>query len=169
VRDDFGSLAPLRDDPATEQRRAMMQVRHTVTIERPVTDVFAYLTNLGRMPEWQSGLAEMRQESDGDMRIGTRLKEVRRFLGRQVESTLEVTEWDPGRRWALRVVDGPVRYRVDHLLEPADGRTRLHWLGEGEPGRFFRMAESLVARQAKRQFAGDFATLKNILESERGA
>ena len=145
-----------------------MRIEHTITIERPVNEVFSYMTNLERMPEWQSSLAEMRQESDGEMRVGTRLREVRKFLGRQMQSTLEVTEWEPDRRWALRVVEGPVEYRVDHILEPADGGTRLHWVGEGEPGRFFRLAEPLVARQAERQFGGDFQTMKDILESEGG-
>jgi uncharacterized protein YndB with AHSA1/START domain len=137
----------------------------TVAIDRPVEDVFAYLTDASNLPQWQSTLVEMKPETEGPMRVGKRLFETRRFLGRRIESTLEVTEYEPSRRWALRVVQGPVPYRVDHRLEPSNGGTTLSWVGEGEPGRFFKMAKPLVARQAERQFRADFATLKGILES----
>jgi hypothetical protein len=40
-------------------------------------------------------------------------------------------------------------------------------VGEGEPGGFFKLAEPLVARQAERQFKGDFETLKELLEARQ--
>ncbi len=143
----------------------VVRIDFTVEIERPVEDVFAYLTDVNSLPQWQSSLVEMRAETDAPMRVGTRLVETRKFLGRRMESTLEVTAYERNRLWALRVVDGPVPYRVEHTLESTNGGTRLAWVGEGEPGRFFKVAEPLVARQAKRQFRGDFETMKDILET----
>lgn len=143
----------------------MVRVDYTVTIERPVEDVFAYLTDPEKLPEWQSTLVEIRKESEGPTAVGTRLTEVRRFLGRRMESTLEVTEYEQNRKWSLKTVSGPVPYTVDHTLEPSDGGTRLAWVGEGEPGGFFKFAEPIVARAAKRQFGSDFETLKDILEA----
>lgn len=143
----------------------MLRIDFALEIDRPVEDVFSYLTDLDNLPQWQSSLVEMRAETDEPMRVGTRLIEVRKFLGRRMESTVEVTEYEPNRRWALRVVDGPVPYRVEHTLEASNGGTRLAWVAEGDPGRFFKVAEPLVARQAERQFRGDFETMKDILES----
>jgi hypothetical protein len=90
---------------------------------------------------------------------------VRKFLGRKFESTLEVTEYEPPRRFAFKVVSGPVPFRVEHTFEPADGGTKLSVAGEGEPGGFFKLAEPLVIRAVERQTKSDFETLKDLLES----
>lgn len=62
------------------------------------------------------------------------------------------------------MLSGPVPFSVQHMLEPRDGGTRLTFVGEGEPGGFFKLAEAIVARTAERQFKSDFETLKDVLE-----
>lgn len=141
-----------------------MRFDFALEIDRPVEDVFAYLTAVERLPEWQASAVEARWE-DEPVRVGSRMTEVRKFMGRRAESTLEVTEYEPNRRFALRVVSGPVPYRVDHTFEALDGRTRIVFRGEGEPGRYFKLAQGMVARAAERQFKADFANLKTVLES----
>ena len=147
-----------------------MKVRaeHTETIERPPSEVFNYLTNIANLPEWQGGVLEARKESEGDVSVGTRFVEVRKFLGRQLESTLEVTEHERDRRFSLKVISGPVPFDVRHTLEPAGAGTRVHIEVEGDPGGFFRVAAPLVAMQGRRQLENDFGTMKTLLESRGG-
>ena len=99
------------------------------------------------------------------MQVGTKVTEVRKFLGRRMDSTLEVTQYEPDRKFSIRVLSGPVPFDVEHTLEADDGGTRVKWVGTGEPGGFFKLAEPLVARQVQRQFRGDFETLKDLLEA----
>ncbi len=143
----------------------MVRVEHDVVIDRPVSEVFAYLTDPDSLPEWQAGVLEARTQSQGPMGVGTRIIDVRKFLGRRIESTVEVTGYEPDRRFDLQVVSGPIQFRVSHILEPVNGTTRLTITAEGEPGGFFKVAEPLVARQAKRQFENDYSTLKDLLET----
>ena len=144
----------------------MVRVDSEVVINRPASEVFSYLTDPEKAPEWQSSLIEAHVE--GPMQVGTKVSEIRKFLGRRMESTLEVTEYEPDRKFSMRIVSGPVPFQVEHTLEPEDGGTRLKWVGTGEPGGFFKLAEPLVARQAQRQFRGDFETLKDLLEARGG-
>ena len=143
----------------------MVRVEHEVVVGRPVSEVFAYLTDVTNLPEWQGGVIEARQDSQGSVTTGTRFTEVRKFLGRQVESTVEVTEYEPDRKFSLRTVSGPVPFTVEHTFAERDGGTAIHIVGQGEPGGFFKMAEPLVGRQAKRMFEHDFSTLKDLLEA----
>jgi uncharacterized protein YndB with AHSA1/START domain len=145
----------------------MVELEFAIVVERPPSEVFAYLTDVGNVPEWQSSAIEA--VADGPMGIGTRINEVRRFLGRRMESTLEVTEYEPDSKFSLRTLSGPVPFEVHHTLRPSNGGTSLTFVGKGEPGGFFRLAEGLVARQAERQFKGDFETLKDLLEARRPA
>jgi uncharacterized protein YndB with AHSA1/START domain len=137
-------------------------MEHTVVIHRPPSEVFAYLTDVERLPEWQSSALEV--SAEGELHVGTRIREVRNFLGRRAESTLEVTEYEPDRKFSLRVVSGPLPFEVRHTLTPEDGGTRLDWTAEADTGRFPRIAVRMVARSAERQFKADLERLKRQLE-----
>ena len=142
-----------------------VKAEHTVVIERPREEVFEYLTTVDKLPEWQSSVLETHKHTDGPVGVGTSFTEVRKFLGRQLESRLEVTEHEPPERFSLRVVEGPVPFDVRHVLRASDGGTTLEVVIEGDPGGFFKVAAPLVARQGKRQLESDFGTMKTLLEA----
>ena len=132
-----------------------MRAELTIEIARTPEDVFAYLTEVSNLPAWQAGVKSATQR-DG------RIEESRSLLGREFDTTLEILERNEPRVFALRALDGPVPFTVQHELEPADGGTRLTVTAEGDvPG----FAAGLLARGAERQFRKDFERLKQILES----
>ena len=141
----------------------MIEVEHTFEIGRPQTEVFAYLTDVARLPEWQSSAESA--ELEGELREGARIKEVRTFMGRRAASTLEVTEYNPPSRFSLKVIEGPIEYSVEHALEALDGRTRITFVGHGETGPIPRLMQGAVRRAVERQFVKDLETLKRTLES----
>jgi uncharacterized protein YndB with AHSA1/START domain len=141
----------------------VIEVERTVEIDRPVEAVFEYLTDVSRLPEWQSSAASA--ELDGEVREGAIVHEVRTFMGRRANSTLEVTEYEPPRRFSLRVVEGPVRYSVEHALDPLDGRTRVTFVGRGETRGVPRLMQGAVRRAVERQFVKDLEALKRTLEA----
>jgi hypothetical protein len=86
-------------------------------------------------------------------------------MGRRAASILEVTEYDPPRRFSLHVVEGPIEYAVEHALEAVDGRTRIRFVGRGETPRVPRLMQGAIRRAVERQFVRDLGTLKRTLES----
>jgi uncharacterized protein YndB with AHSA1/START domain len=140
----------------------MVRIEHEVTIARTPADVFAYLTDMQNLPQWQATALEGRLESER-MGQGARGIEVRKVLGQRMESTLEVTEYEPDRRFDAEIVSGPVTFRVSHELEPENGGTRLRFVLEGEPGAVFEQPD--LERQVRRQVQDDFRTLKILLET----
>jgi carbon monoxide dehydrogenase subunit G len=137
-------------------------MEHTVHIDRPPADVFSYLAEVEKAPEWQSSALEVSAESE--ISAGTRIREIRNFLGRRAESTLEVTEYEPGRKFSLRVVSGPLPLEVRHALTPEGEGTRLDWVAEADTSRFPKLAVRMMAGTAERQFKGDLERLKRVLE-----
>jgi len=131
-----------------------MRAEISIEIARTPEDVFAYLTDVANVPTWQSGVRTAVQTGD-------RIEETRSFLGREMHTTLEILESEPPRVFALKALEGPVRFTVTHELEPVGSGTRLTVVADGDvPG----FASGIVAQQAKRQFSKDFARLKEILE-----
>lgn len=141
----------------------MIEVEHTVEIDRPAVEVFEYLTDVSRLPEWQPSAESA--ELEGQLGNGALVREVRTFMGRRAASTLEVTEYEPPRRFSLRVVEGPIRYSVEHALEALDGRTRVTFVGRGELRGVPRLMQGAVRRAVERQFVKDLEAFKHNLES----
>ena len=143
------------------------QVRAELTIEvaRKPEDVFAYLTNVSNLPAWQSGVHTAQIEDAGAPRIGGRIRESRHMLGRELNMTLEITEYDAPRVFSLRALDSPVPFIVRHELEPHDGGTLLIVTAVGDAGLLPGFAAGIMARRAEKQFKKDFERLKRLLEA----
>src|SRR6476661_4161659 len=95
-----------------------MRAELSIEIARTPEDVFAYLTAVANLPDWQSGVRAASR--DGDC-----IAETRAFLGREMHTTLEILESDAPRVFTLKALDGPVRFTVTHELEPAGDGTQL--------------------------------------------
>jgi uncharacterized protein YndB with AHSA1/START domain len=83
----------------------------TVEISRPPDEVFAFVTDPAKLSAWQDA-EEVVQLTEGPVRAGTRFREVHKAMGRRRVELTEVVEYDPGRLFHIRVVEGP----------PIDGR-----------------------------------------------
>jgi uncharacterized membrane protein len=136
-----------------------------VVVDRPVQDVFTYVADVRNLPDWQESALEAHWEEDAPVARGSRMRERRSFLGRTAENQLEVTAYEPDRRFDLKALSGPVRFEVAHTFEPTDGATRLRVVVVGETGGMLRFTGPIVARQIERQFRADLERLKETLES----
>ena len=140
-----------------------MRIEHTVEIERPVAEVFAYLTDVERLPDWQESCVEAKRETHEPIVVGSTWREVRSAAGRRIESTCEVVAHEPERRFDIRS-SAPVPFTVRHTLEPADGGTRVSVVGEADTSRLPRLMRPMVEGIARRQFRSDLERLKRVLE-----
>jgi uncharacterized protein YndB with AHSA1/START domain len=145
----------------------MIKIETSIVINRPVEEVFEYMSNAKNNPQWQSGAQEVIKTSEGPIGVGTAYKSVNRLLGRRLEATVEFTAYEPNKRVAGKVTSGPVPFRFENIFEPTeDGGTKVMNSGEGEPGGFFKLAEPLVGRMVQRQVEANFANLKDMLEAQ---
>ena len=139
---------------------------HTVLIDRPIEEVFAFVTDPNNDSLWQAWTLETEQTSEGALDVGSTLRSTAKMLGRRIEVTMEVTQNDPPHRQCVRITSGPIPATGCYQLEPAEGgSTRFRQTLEGEVGGFFRLAEPVVGRVISRQTEADMATLRDLLES----
>jgi carbon monoxide dehydrogenase subunit G len=146
----------------------MFRFELSVDVDRPLHDVWEYLTDPERVPEWQSSAESSRQITDGPMGTGTHLRDERRFMGRRATSEVEVTEYEPERLFTLHGLSGPVRFTVRHRLSENGDGTRLDVEAEADPGGIGRFMRPVIERAAAHEFRGDFDRLKRNLEAGVG-
>lgn len=147
-------------------------VTTSIVIQRPVEDVFAFVTDARNNPQWQSrsGLQRTQQLPDGPVGVGTRIIEVWKFMGIESESTSEVNEYEPNRKYTRRSIGGssPIKEGTFTFEQVADG-TRLMARLHIQAGGLFAIAEPLLASNLQRGFDETFATLKAMLEEQAAA
>lgn len=145
----------------------MASITESIEIARRPEEVFAYLDDLERHGEWQGTIVSARKETAGPTRVGTRVIETRHVGGRDQTMTYEMTEHDPPRSFAFRILDGPIRVAGKGTVEPVgDGdRSRvtinLEFSGHGVAG---KLLLPLAAKQARKQVPEDQQRLKERLE-----
>ncbi|UCF27316.1 MAG: SRPBCC family protein, partial [Chloroflexota bacterium] len=91
-------------------------------------------------------------------------KDVGRFMGRELESTSEVTVWDPPNEYGWKSVGGPIPFEANQKLESKEDGTLLTFSGWAELGGFFKVAEGLVGQQLEKQMDKDLTGLKVYME-----
>ena len=141
-------------------------IRYELAIEiaRPPAEVWAYLADPTHLPDWQADIEEVRDAPGGPLPVGASFTEVRSFMGKRVESTLEVTAAEPGAELSLATVSGPVQVSIRHRLEPAGEGTLVLVEAEVDPGKLFGLGGPLLRKAAERRARGDFERLKAVLE-----
>jgi uncharacterized protein YndB with AHSA1/START domain len=140
------------------------RIEHTLTIDRPVEEVWDFLMDARNDPVWMAHVVEVGRGADLPVEPGLEVDETIKFLGKRLPITMTVTEHDPPRRSAIEVA-GVVPGRGSYELEPVDGGTRLTATLDTDAHGFFKLAEPVFARMARRDFAGNFETLKDLLEA----
>jgi uncharacterized membrane protein len=143
----------------------MTRIEHTVTIDRPVDEVWDYMMDARNDPVWMAHVVDVGRGADQPVEPGLEIDETIKFLGKRLQVTMKVTEHEPKRRSAIELTGSPVPGRGAYEFEPVDGGTRLTATLETDAHGFFKLAEPVFARMARRDFAGNFETLKDLLEA----
>ena len=143
----------------------MIQIETSVDINRPVGQVAEFLSVNENALLWQAGLLETRRTSDSND-VGSTWTDVIQVLGRRIELSFIVTEYEPEAKFAFKSTAGPIPVSGSYTMEPVGDSTRVTFTLEGEPGGFFRVAEPIVKRITLRQWEANLANLKDLLEAD---
>src|SRR5919204_3880523 len=147
----------------------MAPIVSSIEIARPPDDVFQYVTDPSRLPEWQQSAVDARVEGAGPPTVGSRAVVTRRFGRGERAMTTELTNLSPPSSWGGRGIDGPVRGIFNGTIEPLEGGARsrvtieLDFEGHG----LGKLLVPLVVRpQARKEMPRNMKTLKARLEGD---
>ena len=144
----------------------MIDVARSITINRPVAEVFAYVSDVSNEPAWHTDVLEARQTSEGPIGIGTTfLIRIKPSMGVS-EGLAEVIGFERNRKQVLRGEMGSMRPTITHLFEPAEGRTKFTRRIQIEASGLMRLMLPLVRPMTGRSNTGFLENLKQVLEQE---
>jgi uncharacterized protein YndB with AHSA1/START domain len=138
----------------------------SVTIDRPIDEVFRVLSTPDLTPKWSPSAIEEHLTTPGPVRIGSRRHAtVRAPGGRTMENDAEVTAFEPNRRMAMKSIAGAIDFSVEWTFhEVADG-TRVDWVWDFQPRGLLWFIGGPLAATFRRMFRKDLDRLKAMMEA----
>jgi uncharacterized membrane protein len=141
----------------------VLEFENTIRIDRPLDDVFAFLSDFENIPKWNYYVLEVRQLSESPIGVGTTYHQVRKTD----QQDFRIIEFEPNHTVAVKTLprSSPSFERRITLYDEGDTtRIRDQWkLDTGRPAVLERLARGRV----KSAVAENLAKLKELLEEGR--
>lgn len=146
-----------------------IQASGSIYIDRPVTEVFALLTDLGRLPHWLVGVCEAFPLEGPPDRVGSIVGHKNALLGKTFESRYEITEWTPSKSISARAVKGPFAGTSEEEFQEQNGGTLFSARVAGHLRGPFRALDRAARRIAQSQLEKSLQNAKALAESKVSA
>jgi uncharacterized protein YndB with AHSA1/START domain len=142
-----------------------MRFVRSLTVHRPLPDVWAALTDPGFMPRWQPTLQIVEPQAGSPGQVGAVTRLVYREAGREVVLTESVTVSEAPREFATRYTSSMVDSTLVNRLTPLpEGGTLWEVASEFHFHGMLRFLGSSLRGATERRIEGDMARFKELLE-----
>jgi uncharacterized membrane protein len=142
----------------------MMCIETSILINRPIDEVFSYATSSAHAFIWRSTLVAITDTPHETMRVGSIFREQSKLLSQIVETTYEVVEWMPPRRFTYKSIVGAAPGLVGLRFAPVTGGTQVSIRVEESFDLVFPHDEQLAVRAVQRTLQADLQTLREVME-----
>ena len=140
----------------------MASFSHTVTIPRPPEDVFPWLLEGDRVPQWMSNLE--RYEPEGAVGPGSTIRQRLVIGGQTFDVPMEVVRYEPPRGAETRFSTNGIDVEASYALAPDGTGTRLTQSLEAKPRSLSaRLIVPAVQPRLERKLIADLERLQALL------
>jgi uncharacterized protein YndB with AHSA1/START domain len=142
----------------------MPHAENSVTVDRPIGDVFAYLADGTNNRRWRSGVVSIERTSTGDGAGAAYRQKLRGPGGRTIDGDYRVTAFEPPTGLEFQVTAGPARPTGRFTLtEAGPGRTTVTFALDLVPTGLMRLMGPMIARTMRSE-VDQLSRLKADLE-----
>ena len=145
----------------------MINLNVSVGIRQPLQQVFDFVSTPENDVQWQYGTLASAGLSEGAANIGTFFRSIGHLMGRRVESTFEVTEYELNKKYGFRSLSGPIRSQTSYTFEVVKGITKINTSIQATVARLFQVDEGILEKGMREQLQENLAMLKGLLEAKR--
>jgi uncharacterized membrane protein len=141
----------------------MPAAENAIVIDRPRSDVFAFVADHVNDPKWRPGVLDIKRAS-GEGQGAVYTQGVKGPMGKRIDADFEVTAYQPDTLLAFRALAGPVRPEGSYRFEDADGGTRVTFSLNANLRGAQKLLAPMVGKSMRNQVAA-LSELKRVLES----
>ncbi len=143
----------------------MIKLESTVIINRPVQDVWDFVSDCTNEPQWHTDCISARATSARPLQTGSTQAWAMTYA-KGAEANLTVTALEPGRLEQLETVSAPMNIKptLTYTFEAAGTGTKFTRAMDVRPTGITRLMEPLLRRMMTKNNAGYVRTLKQVLD-----
>lgn len=139
----------------------MPSFSHSVEIPKPPSEVFPWLLEQDKVPQWTSDLEHY--DVEGPLGVGTRVTQKLSVAG-GIVLAMEIKAFDPPSGAATFFETNGVKVSSGYVLEPSGAGTRLTQTLEAKAGGLTaRMLIPVVQGRLETKLKSDLDTLRDVL------
>ena len=143
-----------------------VDVETSTIIDKPRGKVANFAANPANAPRWYANIESVEWKGTHRVAVGAKVEFVARFLGKQIEYTYEIVEYEPLERLVMRTFEGPFPMETTYTWEAVSPKsTRMTLRNSGSPAGFVKFAGPMMSRAVRKATEKDLETLKELLES----
>ena len=110
-----------------------MRCESTVTIAKPPEDVFPWLIEADKVPQWMTGLERYEPLEPGPLTVGSRIHQELVVSGQHLKFELHVVRLEPPSAAELRFAGSGFKASNEYTVTQADGAgSAVTWVIAGE-------------------------------------
>lgn len=140
--------------------------RHSVTVLRPVEDVFGVLTDVTLTGRWYPARVEEWWTTQPPHGVGSVRRARVTVFGGAMENDAVVTEYEPPRRAALKGLSPSAPFDISFAFEQIDGGTLVNVDSTFSLRGVMRVIGPLLIGRYERGWERGLANLKEMMEAE---
>ena len=142
----------------------MAQASYSVTINRPIEDVFAFIADGERCPEWRPGVIDIKRISGEG--VGTKYAQgVSGPMGRRIAADYEVTVFQPSSWLEFETTTGPARPHGRYDLAAVAGGTSLTFSLDAQLTGLRKLVMGSMVQKTMDSEVRNLDNVKRLLES----
>ena len=143
-----------------------LRIEHSVLINLPVEEIFAYISNFENLASWSGAVTSTRHISPEDKLVGSTVQCTISILGKCFDTTYEIVECVPSRYFTFKSISSVAPTLVCYQFEPVEGTGTNVIVDEtiNFTGGLLGIDEQMIARAIRHQVEEDLQTLKDLLE-----
>jgi hypothetical protein len=140
----------------------MIEFKHSISIKRPINEVFAFLSDFENISKWNYYVLQVRKISKGAVGVGTTYHQLRK----SDEQLFQITEFEFNLKVAVKTLpESPLKFERRFTLQAEGSTTHLkdEWeeLDTGKPA----LIEKLAAGRVRSAVAENLGKLKELMET----
>jgi uncharacterized membrane protein len=137
----------------------MAHAESSITIARPVSEVFAFILDGTNSPLWRPSVTDVDNVSAAPLGVGAAFKQgLKGPGGRRIDGDYEIVELKPNELIKFQVTAGPARPTGTYTFASQGNATRVTFALQYEPKGLAKLMDPLIAKSMQ----GEVATLANL-------
>ncbi len=102
-----------------------MQFTNTIYIEQALHTTFSFVSNFRNLPQWNYAVIKSEQISEGPVGNGSAFNQQRQFMGKILEDTFIIIEYEVDRIVTIKSVKGEYPFLISYQFKYLDNGTLI--------------------------------------------